>query len=128
MYNIETLAKMTGLTRRTIRYYVQRGLLAQPEGGGRGSYYTDQHLEAIEKIKMWSEQGVPLIHMKAMLQGKEIPVHVDVSTGIRTESFERCALRNGVELSFSPGLLSSEELLEIKSCVEDVIRRKGNER
>jgi DNA-binding transcriptional MerR regulator len=123
MYNIETLAKMTGLTRRTIRYYVQRGLIDQPEGGGRGSYYTDRHLDTIDKIKKWSEQGVPLIHMKAMLEGKAIPVHVDISTGIRTESCERCAMQDGIELLYRPGLLSREELLEIKSFVENLKRK-----
>lgn len=128
MYNIEALAKMTGLTRRTIRYYVQRGLIDQPEGGGRGSYYTDRHLDAIEKIKKWAEQGVPLIHMKAMLEGKAIPVHVDISTGIRTESWERCAMQDGIELLFRPGLLSREDLLEIKSFVEDIKRRNPDER
>jgi DNA-binding transcriptional MerR regulator len=123
MYNIEALAKMTGLTRRTIRYYVQRGLIDQPEGGGRGSYYTDRHLDTIEKIKKWSEQGVPLIHMKAMLEGKAIPVHVDMSTGIRTESWERCSVGDGIELFYRPGLLTREELLEIKSFVEDIRKR-----
>jgi DNA-binding transcriptional MerR regulator len=127
MYNIETLAKMTGLTRRTIRYYVQRGLLDQPEGGGRGSYYTDRHLSTIEKIKKWSEQGVPLIHMKAMLEGKEIPVHADVSTGIQVESRELCTIEDGVELLFRAGRLSFEDLLEIKNYIENLIRRKTHE-
>jgi DNA-binding transcriptional MerR regulator len=127
MYNIETLAKMTGLTRRTVRYYVQRGLLDQPEGGGRGSYYTDRHLSTIEKIKKWSEQGVPLIHIKAMLEGKEIPVHVDVSTGVQVESCERCTIADGIELHFRPGRLSFEDLLDIKPCIADRSRRKEHE-
>jgi len=128
MYNIETLVKMTGLTRRTIRYYVQRGLLDQPEGGGRGSYYTDRHLGAIEKIKKWSEQGVPLIHMKAMLEGKAVQVHVDASTGIQTESCERCTVQDGIELLYRPGRLSRQELLEIKTLIEGLSRRKRDER
>ena len=76
MYNIETLARMTGLTRRTIRYYVQRGLVDPPEGGGRGAYYTDSHLDSIKKIKRWSEQGVPLIHMKAKLEGRSFRLRI----------------------------------------------------
>ncbi len=67
IFNIDTLAQRTGLTRRTVRYYVQRGLLEPPQGGGRGSYYTEEHLRRLERIRAWAEQGVPLLHMKAML-------------------------------------------------------------
>ena len=115
MYNIETLAKLSGLTRRTIRYYVQRGLLKPPQGGGRGSYYTDQHLERLKKIKKWSEQGVPLIHIRDMLDGKTPSTQVDVLTGIRTVFQERCLLDEGVELTFRQGQLSYEELLQIRT-------------
>ena len=127
MYNIETLAKLSGLTRRTIRYYVQRGLLKPPQGGGRGSYYTDQHLERLKKIKKWSEQGVPLIHIRDMLDGKTPSTQVDVLTGIRTVFQERCLLDEGVELTFRQGQLSYEELLQIRTFVGDLLRRKSDD-
>ena len=127
MYNIETLARMTGLTRRTIRYYVQRGLVDPPEGGGRGAYYTDSHLDSIKKIKRWSEQGVPLIHMKAKLEGKEIPAHVDSYTGVQTVSCERCNLENGIELVYRPGQLSYGDLFQIKTFISDLLRRRNDE-
>ncbi|MBC7476337.1 MAG: MerR family transcriptional regulator, partial [Candidatus Sericytochromatia bacterium] len=44
MYNIEVLAKLTELTKRTIRYYIEIGLLTPPIGNCRASYYTDYHL------------------------------------------------------------------------------------
>ena len=127
MYNIETLAKLSGLTRRTIRYYVQRGLLKPPQGGGRGSYYTDKHLERLKKIKKWSEQGVPLIHIRGMLDGKTPSTQVDVLTGIRTVFQERCLLDEGVELTFRQGQLSYEELLQIRTFVGDLLRRKSDD-
>jgi DNA-binding transcriptional MerR regulator len=126
MYNIETLAKLSGLTRRTIRYYIQRGLLKPPQGGGRGSYYTDQHLERLKKIQKWSEQGVPLIHMRDMLEGKTPANQVDVRTGIRTVFQERCLLDQGIELTFHQGQLSYEDLLQIRTLVKDLLRRKND--
>lgn len=72
-YNIQALAKKTGLTRRTIHYYVQRGLLPKPEGGGRGHYYTEEHLRLIDLIQRWKDQGVPLEKMKELLSGRETP-------------------------------------------------------
>ena len=126
MYNIETLAKLTGLTRRTIRYYVQRELLDPPEGGGRGSYYTGEHLERLKKIQKWSEQGVPLIHMRDMLEGKTPSTQVDMSTGIVTELQERFFLSEGIELAFRPGQLSHEDLIKIRTFVKDLIRRNSD--
>jgi len=126
MYNIETLAKLSGLTRRTIRYYVQRGLLKPPEGGGRGSYYTDKHLERLRKIQKWSEQGVPLIHMRDMVEGKTPSTRVDVQTGVLTVSLERCLLADGVELAFRPWQLSYEDLLQMRTFIKDLLRRKSD--
>ena len=126
MYNIETLVKLSGQTRRTIRYYVQRGLLIPPQGGGRGSYYTDEHLERLKKIQKWSEQGVPLIHMRDMLEGKTPSTQVDVATGIMTVSLERFLLADGIELAFRPGQLSHEDLLRIRTFVKDLIRSKSD--
>lgn len=124
MYNIETLAKLSRLTRRTVRYYVQRGLLNPPQGGGRGSYYTDEHLERLKKIQKWSEQGVPLIHMRDMLEEKTPSTQVDMQTGIMTVFLERLLLAEGIELVFRPGQLSHEDLLQIRTFVKDLIRRK----
>ncbi|MBN2536431.1 MAG: MerR family transcriptional regulator [Spirochaetales bacterium] len=124
MYNIETLAKMTGLTRRTIRYYVQRGLIDPPGGGGRGSYYTDDHVKQLEKIKKWSVQGVPLIHMKAMLSGKKPQITVDPPTGIRTILTEQFIISDGIWLTFRPGQLLSRDIVKIRDYINTILKRR----
>lgn len=124
MYNIETLAKMSGLTRRTIRYYIQRELLDPPRGSGRGAFYTDDHLERLHKIKVWAAQGVPIIHMKAMLQGKTPRITVDSPTGVRTILEEQYVITNGIRLSFSPGQFLPEELLTIREFIMNIINRR----
>ncbi|WP_047150980.1 MerR family transcriptional regulator [Aneurinibacillus tyrosinisolvens] len=51
IYKIEDVAKQCGLTKRTIRYYEEIGLLFPPErseGGFR--LYSDQHVERLKKI------------------------------------------------------------------------------
>ncbi|MCM3627871.1 MerR family transcriptional regulator [Paenibacillus glycanilyticus] len=50
-YKIEDVAKMVGLTKRTLRYYEELGLLIPPErseGGFR--LYTDDHVERLKKL------------------------------------------------------------------------------
>ena len=121
MYNIETLARLTGLTRRTIRYYVQRGVLDPPQGGGRGSYYTEGHLAQLKKVRNWSEQGVPLIYMKDMLAGKAPPAEVDTDAGVVTVAYQRCLLAEGVELLFRPGRLSNRDILRVQELIQDLL-------
>ena len=127
MYNLETLTELTGMSRRTIRYYIQRELLAPPLGGGRGSYYTTEHREQLDRIKMWSEQGVPLIHMKAMMEGREIPTTVDRRSGVETVSWERCEIADGVELSFRGGLLSHAVLKKIIDVIDSYLEGEKDE-
>ncbi|MDM7992234.1 MAG: MerR family transcriptional regulator [Candidatus Fermentibacter sp.] len=46
-FSIAELAALAGVSRRTVRFYVQTRLIPPPHGAGRGSYYTRNHLEAI---------------------------------------------------------------------------------
>jgi DNA-binding transcriptional MerR regulator len=68
-YGIKELAELGGVTRRTVRYYVQRGLLPTPLGTGRGPHYTVAHLERLIHIRKLQETGVPLAEISAQLDG-----------------------------------------------------------
>ncbi len=124
-YNIETLANMTGLTRRTVRYYVQRELIPKPEGGGRGYYYTDEHLQLIEKIKVWQKQGVPLEKMKLLLeQGAQPDQSADVyevsapaAPQVTTDRWITVRFGTDVELSCRPGALNEDDLKEVERVI-----------
>ena len=72
-YSIGSLAAAAGVSRRTVRFYVQRGLLPPPEGLGRGAHYTGDHLACLLQIKGWQEQGVPLDEIRARLRGDSTP-------------------------------------------------------
>jgi hypothetical protein len=50
-YGIEELAALGGVTRRTVRYYVQEGLLPSPLGVGRGRHYGPAHLARLQEVK-----------------------------------------------------------------------------
>ncbi|MBN1411821.1 MAG: MerR family transcriptional regulator [Spirochaetales bacterium] len=124
MYNIETLAKLTGLTRRTIRYYIQKGLLDPPEGGGRGSYYTDSHVEQVKKIKTLSEQGVLLIKMKEVMEGNTPSEEKDDFKDLAITRWERCHLAPEVDLVYGPGIFSLEDLSEIRQFMIELMNRR----
>ena len=59
-YTIKELSDMTGYSRRTIRYYVQIGLIESPAGRGRGGFYNDSHMNKLMQIKSLQEKGMNL--------------------------------------------------------------------
>ena len=48
--SIGELADAANLSRRAIRFYVQRGLLPPPLGVGRGRHYDPSHLHRLRRI------------------------------------------------------------------------------
>lgn len=59
-YTIDELCELAGYTRRTIRFYIQEGILEAPAGRGRGGFYFDSHLEKLHQIRSLQEQGLKL--------------------------------------------------------------------
>lgn len=68
-YRIGELAEKTGVTKRTIHYYVNRGLIPNPIGSGVKSFYTDEHLVKILLIKKLQEQFLPLEIIRGKVSG-----------------------------------------------------------
>ena len=59
-FSLEELSELTGISRRTIRFYIQKGLMNGPEGEKRGAYYTTEHLEDLLRIKRMTVKHIPL--------------------------------------------------------------------
>ena len=59
-YKVSELAEKAGDTKRTIHYYISKGLLLPPEGSGVNSLYNDEHLERILLIKKLQAEYMPL--------------------------------------------------------------------
>ena len=68
-YSIGELSDLAGVTRRTIRYYVQRGLVPPPLGAGRGHYYTGEHLQLLLSIKLLQDRSLSLEEIERNLAG-----------------------------------------------------------
>ena len=59
-YKVSELADKAGVTKRTIHYYISKGLLLPPEGSGVNSLYNDEHLKRILLIKKLQAEYMPL--------------------------------------------------------------------
>lgn len=69
-WTIGELVKRSGEEQRTIRYFIQRGLLSRPVGAGRGAYYTAEHLDEIRKVRDLTKRGVPLAAVRDLLDAE----------------------------------------------------------
>jgi DNA-binding transcriptional MerR regulator len=72
-YTIEQVAARTGLTKRTLRYYEEIGLLP-PAGRTEGNYrrYTDEDIERLERIKKLRDLlGFSLNDIRALLEADD---------------------------------------------------------
>lgn len=71
-YKISELADKAGVTKRTIHYYISKGLLLPPEGEGVNSTYNDEHLKRLQLIKKLQSEYMPLNKIREyILEGKE---------------------------------------------------------
>ncbi len=101
-FSLDELCALTDLTKRTVRYYVQIGLVNRPEGETRAAKYSPQHLEQLLLVKKWTAAGVSLDRIRDLLQGGSAPVP---ERGRVPGSIEVCShlhVAEGVELVIEP--------------------------
>ncbi len=120
-FSLDALCALTDLSKRTVRYYVQLGLVSRPEGETRAAKYSPQHLEQLLLIKKWTAAGVSLDRIRELLQGGPAPVP---DRGRRPGSLEVCShlhVAEGIELVIEPTRagLSPEQL---RSFVRSVLQ------
>ncbi|WP_437736294.1 helix-turn-helix domain-containing protein [Sorangium sp. So ce1335] len=68
-YKLDELAGEAGVAPRTVRYYVQRGLLPAPEFRGKDTSYGREHLARLRAIKVLQQAHLPLEEIQARLAG-----------------------------------------------------------
>lgn len=59
-YKLDELAREAGTSPRTVRYYVQRGLLPAPAFRGKDTAYRREHLVRLRAIRRLQEAHLPL--------------------------------------------------------------------
>lgn len=64
---LEDLAQRSGLSLRTLRYYMQEGLLPGPETRGKYARYSQQHLDRLELIRRMKNLHLPLQEIRQLI-------------------------------------------------------------
>jgi DNA-binding transcriptional MerR regulator len=66
--DLPDLADRAGVSIRTVRYYIQQGLLQEPEARGPGAHYTEEHLDRLLLIKRLQKEHLPLAEIRKAIQ------------------------------------------------------------
>lgn len=101
-FSISELAALAGISGRTVRYYVQRGLIPPPDGRGPGRHYGPEHLDRILRLRDLQRTGLSLEVATSALTGLVSEPVTDEP--IERELVTRLKLGEGLFLEVGPGI------------------------
>lgn len=117
-FTIDELATMANLPVRTVRFYIQQGLVDRPLGLGRGAQYSQHHLEQLVEVRTWTQAGLSLERI-AHLRTNPPPTIPEDRTGT-IEVWSHVILADGVEVHINAGRagLTPEHVRELVKRVQ----------
>ena len=101
-FSLDELCTLTGFSKRTVRYYIQFGLVDRPLGETRAAYYSEIHLEQLLKTKRLVDSGISLDRIREILAGEDEPVSVVSKRPGFIEVKSHLYVMPGIELIISP--------------------------
>ena len=102
-YSLSELCVLADLPIRTVRYYVQIGLVDRPDGETRAARYGARHLEQLLLIKKWTMAGVSLERIRELLHGEPAPVPPRQRAVGSVEVCSHLTVADGIEVVIEPG-------------------------
>lgn len=120
--SLSELCVLADLPVRTVRYYVQTGLVDRPDGGTKAAKYGARHLEQLLLTKKWSAAGVSLERIKELLKGEQAPVPPKARRAGSVEVCSHLHVADGVEIVVEPSRagLSPEQVRQFISGVMEL--------
>lgn len=112
---LEDLATHSGLPLRTLRYYIQEGILQGPDTRGKYASYSQQHLDRLELIQRLKKLRLPLQEIRHLLENMSPE---EVSTVRQYQDILKLQLTQPIRLDrseFSSSQLKSSALEYIRS-------------
>ena len=115
--SLAELSEQTGIPRRTIRFYIARGLLDGPVKAGRHSAYEARHRERLQRIRELQAKGLTLAEIGRELAGR--------GSGTRLAApltWQSYAIGDDVVVNVRSGL-SPWRMKQIREALEELASR-----
>ena len=117
--NLAELSEETGVSPRTIRYYISRGLLPGPNQAGRSASYGREHLERLRAILNEQQAGATLAEIGAQMRPRAL-------LSIEPSSCWRFEVSTDVVVEVRGGL-SPWRMKIVRSAIAELAHRLGQE-
>ncbi len=101
-FSLDDLCTLTDLPKRTVRYYMQLGLIDRPVGETRGAHYTGKHLDQLLRVKQLSDAGVSLDRIREVMSGATAPVPMRPRRAGSIDVRSHLHVAHGIEIQISP--------------------------
>lgn len=100
-FSLKQLSDKTDVPERSIRFYIQKGLLPRPQGETRAAVYNEGHLADLLRIRQWQEAGLSLDAIGSLLQGRSAAPIAPARPGT-VEVRSHLIVADGLELVVAP--------------------------
>lgn len=120
---LQQLSDQSGVPIRSIRFYVQKGVLPRPHGETRAAFYTEEHLAALLRIRQWKDAGLSLDAIGELLAARRAPPVAPARPGA-IEVRSHLIVADGIELVIAPDRagLSQAQVRALFQTIQDACR------
>jgi len=131
-FTLDELCTLTDLTKRTVRYYMQLGLVERPIGETRAAHYTSRQLDQLLRVKQLTEAGVSLERIRQVMAGGDTPVPTRQRRPGSIEVRSHLFVAPGLEIQISPeeaGMTPEQVrafVREVMQAAERVMRKDND--
>jgi DNA-binding transcriptional MerR regulator len=104
-YRVDQLAAAADVSVDTVRFYQSKGLLPPPRREGRVAWYSDEHLDRLDRIRRLQARGLTLAVIRRLLAGELDRADEALVTALaeapaeETFAVEELAERSGIPLA-----------------------------
>ena len=123
-FSLDELCTLTDLPKRTVRYYMQMGLVDRPIGETRAAHYLSAHLDQLLKVKQLTDAGISLERIAEIQNGEEVPVPAKPRKPGDIQVKSHIYIAPGIELQISPeeADMSPEQIRALVKAVMKTIQ------
>jgi len=119
-HSLADLCVLADMPPRTVRYYVQIGLVDRPNGETRAARYGATQLNQLLLIKKWTTAGLSLERIRDLLHGEQpaLPPQARAIGSVDVRS--HLMIAEGIELVIEPGRAGLAPA-QVRGFIKDVM-------